>query len=145
MTGLLTHVYATISDPSRAVQVRDSLQSTLCRLFDVTAPKAEAIERINGQMAGFQLGLNIMVLVALVVCSFIVFNTLFMTVSERTYEIGVLRAVGTSRPQLFRIFLAEGILLGLVVAASGVLAGVGLSQLFVRALENLGFPHVLDA
>src|SRR2546425_7627225 len=90
MTGLVTHVYATIRDPSRVVIVRDSLQSALGRLFDVTAPKAEAIERINGQMAGFQLGLNIMVLVALVVCSFIVFNTLFMTVSERTYEIGVL-------------------------------------------------------
>ena len=145
MTGLVTHVYATISDPSRAVTVRDSLQSTLGRLFDVTAPKAEAIERINGQMAGFQLGLNIMVLVALVVCSFIVFNTLFMTVSERTYEIGVLRAVGTSRPQVFRIFLAEGILIGLVGSVAGVLAGVGLSQFFVKVFENLGFPQLPEA
>src|SRR5438128_823572 len=145
MTGLVTHVYATISDPSRAVTVRDSLQSALGRLFDVTAPKAEAIERINGQMAGFQLGLNIMVLVALVVCSFIVFNTLFMTVSERAYEIGVLRAVGTSRPQIFRIFLAEGILLGLVGTVAGVLAGVGLSRFFVRAFENLGFPQLPEA
>src|SRR5207253_4694649 len=112
-------------------------------LFDVTAPKAEAIERINGQMAGFQLGLNIMVLVALVVCSFIVFNTLFMTVSERTYEIGVLRAVGTSRPQVFRIFLAEGILIGLVGSVAGVLAGVGLSLFFVRAFENLDRKSVV--
>jgi putative ABC transport system permease protein len=145
LTGKVTHIYATIRDPSRVVVVRNNLQVALGRLFDVTAPKAEAIERINGQMAGFQLGLNIMVLVALVVCSFIVFNTLFMTVSERTYEIGVLRAVGTSRPQIFRIFLAEGVLIGLVSTVAGVLTGVGLSRFFVRVFENLGFPQLPEA
>src|SRR5712692_8335121 len=95
--GLISHIYATINDSTRAPQVRDEIQRFLgSPLFNVSAPKAEAVQRIAGQTAGFELGLNVMVAVALIVCAFIVFNTLFMTVNERTYEIGVMRAVGTS-------------------------------------------------
>ena len=105
--------------------------------FDVSAPKAEAVHRIQGQMTGFNLGLNAMVAVSLVVCSFIVFNTLYMTVNERTYEIGVMRAVGSSRRQVFKIFFGEGLLIGLVGASAGLIAGWGLSRLFTRVAEQL--------
>ena len=145
LLGQITHVLATIADPSKAPVVRDQLQKQL-PLFDVSAPKAEAVQRIQGQMAGFQLGLNVMVAVALVVCSFIVFNTLFMSVNERTYEIGVMRAVGTSRRQIFRIFLTEGLLLGVTGAIVGIFAGFGLSKLFtVVAEQTLGIPSLPDA
>jgi len=142
LQGLITRVLATIDDPSRATVVRDEVQRQL-PLFDVSAPKAEAAQRIQGQIAGFQLGLNVMVAVALVVCSFIVFNTLFMSVNERTYEIGVMRAVGTSRKQVFRIFLGEGLLLGLLGATMGLVVGLGLSRVFTLvAEETLGIPSL---
>src|SRR5437870_12414081 len=144
LRGEITHVYASLLDPTTATDAANALQKIL-PTYDVSAPKAEAVQRIQGQTAGFQIGLNVMIGVSLVVCSFIVFNTLFMTVSERTYEIGVLRAVGTSRPQIFHIFLAEGILIGLVGSVAGVLAGVGLSQFFVKVFENLGFPQLPEA
>src|SRR2546426_142499 len=132
VTGLqkqITRVLATVTDPTQAPTVRDKVQSQL-PLFEVTAPKAEAAQRIQGQMAGFQLGLNVMVGVALVVCAFIVFNTFFMSVSERTYEIGVMRAVGTSRRQVFDVFLGEGLILGLLGGTIGLLVGLGLSRIF---------------
>ncbi len=135
LQGLISHIFATIDDPSKAAVVRDEVQKQL-PLFDVSAPKAEAAQRIQGQMAGFQLGLNVMVGVAMVVCSFIVFNALFMSVNERTYEIGVMRAVGTSRRQVFRIFLGEGLLLGLLGASLGLVVGFGLSRLFTLVAEQ---------
>ena len=136
--GLISHIYATINDSTRAPQVRDEIQRLLgSPLFNVSAPKAEAVQRIAGQTAGFELGLNVMVAVALVVCSFIVFNTLFMTVNERTYEIGVMRAVGTSRSQIFKIFLAEGILIGTIGTIAGVFAGLALSRAFTAIAENI--------
>jgi len=145
LQGQITHILATIADPSNAPTVRDQIQKQL-PLFDVSAPKAEAAQRIQGQMAGFQLGLNVMVAVALVVCSFIVFNTLFMSVNERTYEIGVMRAVGTSRMQVFRIFLTEGLLLGAIGAIVGIFVGFGLSKLFTTVAEQtLGIPSLPDA
>jgi putative ABC transport system permease protein len=135
--GKISHIYATLSDSTKAPQVRNEIQRILGPLFNVTAPKAEAVQRIAGQTAGFDLGLNVMVAVALVVCSFIVFNTLFMTVNERTYEIGVMRAVGTSRSQIFKIFLLEGLLIGTIGSIVGVFAGLILSRGFTLIAENL--------
>jgi putative ABC transport system permease protein len=136
--GLISHIYATIKDSTKAPQVRDEIQNLLgSPLFNVSAPKAEAVQRIAGQTAGFELGLNVMVAVALVVCSFIVFNTLFMTVNERTYEIGVMRAVGTSRSQIFKMFLAEGMLIGTIGTITGVFAGLALSRAFTAVAKNI--------
>ena len=135
--GQISHIYATLADSTRAPQVRDEIQRLLGPTFNVNAPKAEAVQRIAGQTAGFELGLNVMVAVALVVCSFIVFNTLFMTVNERTYEIGVIRAVGTSRSQIFRIFLLEGLLIGAIGSTVGIFAGLILSRGFTLVAENL--------
>src|SRR6267143_1255585 len=138
LQGKISHIYATIKDPTKAPQVRDEVQRLLgSQLFNVSAPKAEAVQRIAGQTAGFELGLNVMVAVALVVCAFIVFNTLFMTVNERTYEIGVMRAVGTSRSQIFKIFLAEGMLIGTIGTIAGVFTGLILSRAFTTVAENI--------
>ena len=136
MQGKITHIYASLYDSTRALQVQDELRRSLPSSFEISAPKAEAVKRIQSQTTGFQIGLNVMVGVSLVVCSFIVFNTLLMTVSERTYEIGVLRAVGNSRAQIFRIFLAEGLLIGTIGTAVGIVGGLGLARLFAYVLET---------
>ena len=136
-SGRITHILSTLYDSTKAIQVENELLKALPASFDVTAPKAEAVQRIQAQTTGFEIGLNVMIGVSLVVCSFIVFNTLFMTVNERTYEIGILRAVGTSRGQIFRIFLAEGLLIGAVGTFTGVFGGLGLARLFTFIFESL--------
>ena len=142
LRGEITHVYASLLDPTTAIDAANVLQKIL-PTYDVSAPKAEAVQRIQGQTAGFQIGLNVMIGVSLVVCSFIVFNTLFMTVSERTYEIGILRAVGSSRAQIFRIFLAEGALIGTLGTVAGLLGGLGLARLFTYLFETtFGIPNL---
>jgi len=135
LQGWITHIYASLYDPTQATRVEDDLQKILPS-YTVSAPKAEAVQRIVSQTAGFQIGLNVMIGVSLVVCSFIVFNTLFMTVSERTYEIGILRAVGSSRSQIFRIFLAEGLLIGAIGTLAGIFGGLGLARLFTFIFET---------
>jgi putative ABC transport system permease protein len=134
--GRITHIYASLYDPTKAPQVENQLLKELPPSYDVSAPKAEAVQRINAQTSGFEIGLNVMIGVSLVVCAFIVFNTLFMTVSERTYEIGILRAVGSSRGQIFRIFLAEGLLIGAIGTLAGIFGGLGLARLFTFILET---------
>jgi putative ABC transport system permease protein len=133
--GDITHIYASLYDSTRALEAVNELQSVL-PTYDVSAPKAEAVQRIQGQTAGFQIGLNVMIGVSLVVCSFIVFNTLYMTVSERTYEIGIMRAIGSSRAQIFRIFFVEGALIGTLGTVAGILGGLGLARLFTFVFET---------
>jgi putative ABC transport system permease protein len=135
LNGEITHIYASLFDSTKAIQAVNELQRIL-PTYDVSAPKAEAVQRIEGQTAGFQIGLNVMIGVSLVVCSFIVFNTLYMTVSERTYEIGVIRAVGGSRAQIFKIFFTEGALIGTLGTVAGILGGLGLARLFTFVFET---------
>ena len=135
LTGEITHIYASLYDPANAIEAANELQQNL-PAYSVSAPKAEAVQRIEGQTAGFQVGLNVMIGVSLVVCSFIVFNTLYMTVSERTYEIGVIRAIGGSKAQIFKIFFAEGALIGTLGTIAGILGGLGLARLFTFIFET---------
>ncbi|HEX4920782.1 MAG TPA: FtsX-like permease family protein, partial [Candidatus Bathyarchaeia archaeon] len=135
LEGNVTRVFARLYDPTQALSVQSDLQKQLPS-YDVSAPKAEAVQRIHAQTTGFEIGLNVMIGVSLVVCSFIVFNTLFMSVSERTYEIGVLRAIGSSRSQVFRIFLAEGLLIGAIGTVVGIVGGLGLARLITILVET---------
>jgi putative ABC transport system permease protein len=60
---------------------------------------------------------------------FTVGNTMSMTVVERTVEIGTLRAMGLRRAGIRRLFICEGLLLGIVGAVLGVLIAMAISSL----------------
>jgi len=137
LEGKASIILVKIKDSATVIETRDLLQDRLGLEFEVLAPKIEAQQNIQNQLAGFQLGLNIMIAVALLVCGFLVFNTMFMAVKERTYEIGVLRAVGTSRRHVFLVFLEESILLGIVGTVIGIFAGLALSNLFALVIGQV--------
>jgi putative ABC transport system permease protein len=63
-------------------------------------------------------------------------NMLVMNVLERTGEIGTLLAIGIKRSKLMRLFAIEGLLLGLMGGAAGVLIGYGLAGL----ISAIGIP-----
>lgn len=63
-------------------------------------------------------------------------NMLVMNVLERTGEIGTLLAVGFRRSKVMQFFAVEGLLLGLIGGAAGVLAGYGLAEL----ISFIGIP-----
>ena len=60
-----------------------------------------------------------------------VLNTLLMSVSERTREIGTLRAVGWSKGRVLRLILAEGVLISFLGGLIGLLLGVAGAEFFV--------------
>ncbi|MBZ0305984.1 MAG: ABC transporter permease, partial [Anaerolineae bacterium] len=71
-------------------------------------------------------------------------NTLTINILERTREIGVVRAIGASRPQVQRMVVAEALMLGLFGAAMGVLAGVAMSYGFTDTFSAVGWtvPYI---
>ena len=77
-------------------------------------------------------------LVALFVGAFVIFNTLSITVAQRTRELATLRTVGASRRQVLGSVLLEAFVIGLVASVIGLFLGillaVGLNELF-KALE----------
>lgn len=75
-------------------------------------------------------------LVALVVGAFMVANTLAMTVGERTRELGLLRAAGTTSRQVLGIVLRQAIALGLAGSIVGVVAGIALAAVLIGVLSS---------
>ncbi len=68
-------------------------------------------------------------------------NTLSMSVLERTREIGVLRALGSTRWQVRRQVAAESVVIGLIGALLGIAVGIGLGAALLQGLAS-GVPGV---
>lgn len=77
--------------------------------------------------------------IALVAASFGVVNTLYMSVRDRTKEIGLMKALGLSKGKVFSIFSCEAILIGLLGSSLGLLLAMGLGN----ALNNFAAKSFL--
>ncbi len=80
--------------------------------------------------------------VSVAVSAFGVVNTLSMSVFERTREIGILRAIGTTRFQVGRLIIDEGIVISLIGCTVGIVVGSLLGYLFVLGSSAGGFEVV---
>ncbi|HEY2543354.1 MAG TPA: FtsX-like permease family protein [Gaiellaceae bacterium] len=74
--------------------------------------------------------------VALFVGSFVIANTLSITIAQRTRELATLRTLGATRRQVLGSVLLEAFIIGVVAAVAGLFLGLalakGLNQLFVH-------------
>ena len=68
----------------------------------------------------------------IVVAAFNIASTLIMIVMERTREIGILRAIGATREAVMRIFMFQGLMIGVIGTAIGTAGGVLLSLIIDR-------------
>jgi putative ABC transport system permease protein len=66
--------------------------------------------------------------ISLFVGAFIIFNTLSITVAQRTKEFGLLRMIGASRRQVLTSVVLEALVIGFLASILGIAAGVGLAK-----------------
>ena len=66
--------------------------------------------------------------VAVLVGAFTIFNTLSITVAQRTRELGLLRMVGAGRRQVLGSVLVEALAIGVLASVVGLAAGLGLAK-----------------
>ncbi|MFJ8924454.1 ABC transporter permease [Streptomyces sp. NPDC102415] len=76
--------------------------------------------------------------IAFLVGIFLIVNTFSMLVAQRTREIGLMRAIGSSRKQVNRSVLVEAVLLGIVGSVLGVAAGIGLAVGLMKLMGAIG-------
>ena len=80
---------------------------------------------------------DVMALISIVVGSLGVINTLTMSVIERTREIGMLRAIGTTRGQIVKMVLAEALLMGVIGGILGLGTGVILARILFIGMTTM--------
>src|SRR4029450_2908427 len=66
--------------------------------------------------------------IALFVGAFVIFNTLSITVAQRTRELGTLRSLGASRAQVLGSVVLEGLALGAAASVAGLALGIALAE-----------------
>ncbi|MEU6576225.1 FtsX-like permease family protein [Streptomyces sp. NPDC046805] len=82
--------------------------------------------------------------IAFLVGIFLIINTFSMLVAQRTREIGLMRAIGSSRGQVNRTVLAEATLLGVVGSVLGVGAGLGIAIGLMKLMSAAGMNLSTD-
>ena len=75
----------------------------------------------------------------MIVSLFGIVNTLVLSIHERTRELGMLRAIGTSRAQVRRIVRYESVITALIGAVLGVVLGAIFAVLVTIPLKDEGF------
>ena len=75
--------------------------------------------------------------ISLIVAGILIMNVMLVSVSQRTSEVGLLKALGASSGAVMRVFLAEATILSLIGAAAGVAVGYVAIQFIGRAYPLL--------
>ncbi|MFE6845809.1 ABC transporter permease [Streptomyces sp. NPDC057686] len=138
--------YEEISVGAKAGTSADQLLTEIKPLVDAKNTKAQtgaalAEEQAKDVQKGMS-NMNQMLLafagIALFVGVFLIYNTFTMLVTQRTKELALLRAVGANRGQVMRSVLSEALVVGVVSAAVGLVAGVGLAVGMRSVIESFG-------
>lgn len=141
MLGRLTRIDVKIPQDDETV-ITDKIRNALPidgQLLNAAGRTRSVIE----MSTAFMTNLTAMSLLALLVGVFLIYNSVSFAVLQRRQLIGVLRALGVTRRQTFTLILTEGLVLGTIGAALGVLTGTWLGQqllvLVSRSINDLYF------
>lgn len=120
--------------PEARESVRRRIETELDNLTAV--PPADLTKRFADQLEIIDDFIVMITVIALVVGVLGVLNTMMMSVSERTREIGMLRALGWSKGRVVMTILVEGVLLSVLGGALGLVLGVLGTEALVSAFED---------
>jgi lipoprotein-releasing system permease protein len=124
----------TVREPDRAQDIAAQVQSGLGVKDLRVRPWQELNKNLFGALALEKLAMFIALGIAILVASFCIVGTLTLMVQEKGREVAVLKALGASDGAIVRIFVLEGVLIGLF----GSLLGLAMGYMMCFAAERFG-------
>lgn len=119
-------------------QIKSALPDGI--ILDRSGSRSQILEQMT---RAFSINLTALSLLALIVGMFLIYNTMTFSVVQRRSLIGLMRAIGITRREIFALILSEALLLGFIGSAIGLLLGIligqGLVQLVTRSINDLYF------
>jgi putative ABC transport system permease protein len=130
--GQLTHILVKVKDADQLDSTVTSLRGCDAGMDMNVVPLSHLFRTMQAVVASTRLLLGGIALIALLVAVTGVSNAVLMSVSERRREIGIMRAVGASRLDVFKLICVET----LQVCVAGSVAGVVLALLAANVVES---------
>ncbi|MFJ5153669.1 ABC transporter permease [Streptomyces sp. NPDC088353] len=146
-TDVYTNVNVTAAKGVTDEQLKKNVASALGAGYKVQTAKevADANQKdIESFLNVMKYGMLGFAGIAFLVGIFLIINTFSMLVAQRTREIGLMRAIGSSRRQVNRSVLIEALLLGVVGSVLGVGAGVGIAVALMKIMGQAGMNLSTD-
>lgn len=127
-----------VQDEGSLGDVEDSIVDLYGKRYHLTIEANTSIkDRIFTLMDQAFMMFDMMAVLAVIVASLGIVNTLTMNVLERTREIGMLRAIGMTRQQVRKMILAESGLMGIMGGLLGLIFGIFLSRIFLFGMAAM--------
>jgi putative ABC transport system permease protein len=115
--------------------LKDDPDVSVSKLSDFVAQRTQIFDYV---LIFIQMLLGLAMIIAVLG----IINTLALSVSERTREFGLLRAVGTRRGQVMWMVTVESVVISVFGALLGIGVGAGLGAAVFQALRDLGFTKL---
>jgi len=130
-TGLgdaVSGIAVRVVDPDRAPEIGEALEKRLgypYRALDWQTQNSSLFSALQLE----KLAMGLIIFFIMVVAAFNIVGTLTMVVTDKTREIGILRAMGLTSPAVARVFLLQGAVIGAVGTGIGLVIGVVVSYI----------------
>lgn len=134
LEGRINRIDLILDDDYDTSQIIDMLPNGIS-FVDVNQGSA-----LDQMIAAFEINLQALSLLALVVGLFLIYNTVTFSVVQRRKVIGIMRSVGATKAQIFLFILGEAFILGLI----GTVLGMGLGIIFGRGAVILVSQTISD-
>ena len=130
--GTASWVGGRTEDPWDAAAVADSVRAVLGGWPYVVDPWTQTNRQLFSALKLEKLAMGVIVSLIVLVAAFNIVSTLVMVVVNRTREIGILKAMGLTRRDTLRVFVFQGLWVGVI----GTLAGLGLGLALAFLIER---------
>ncbi len=146
-------ISAQVKDSSLQDETADEITSLLRDRHDIIDPKdddfqvttmQQARDMINTIFGGITLLLVALAGISLLVGGIGIMNIMYVSVTERTFEIGLRKSIGAKRGQILWQFLWEAVFVTSIGGVIGVIVGALLSFIIMIVAGQLGFTWVFS-
>jgi putative ABC transport system permease protein len=127
-----------VSQAQLTTNLRNALHDPTIEVITGADASTEASDATAAPLKFVNIALMTFAIVALVVGSFVIYNTFSITVAQRTKETAMLRAIGAKRRQVMRSIRLEAFFTGLFASTAGVAVGIALAQGLRSVLSAFG-------
>ena len=136
MENIVSFIYAEYSPDADPTELAKRIDLSVDKVKSTTPEQQR--KDIEGQLMIFSLITISAAVLAAIIGGLSVMNTMLMSVSERTKEFGLLKALGAERKNILFMTMGEAALMGVIGGISGIVAGEIITNLLNKSFEAQG-------